>query len=71
MARGEKLMVSFSVAHDYSQSLLLSITRLCKHLIGKKVPCICGLQIGHTANPNTLGCFGCWYQSTSTAAKGN
>ncbi|KZR71114.1 hypothetical protein PMIT1318_02256 [Prochlorococcus marinus str. MIT 1318] len=47
-------MVSFSVAHDYSQSLLLSTTRLYKHLIGKKVPGIFSLQIGHKAAPNAL-----------------
>ena len=57
MARGEKLMVSFSVAHDYSQSLLLSTTRLYKHLIGKKAPGICGPQIGHKAVPSALRCF--------------
>ncbi|KZR71582.1 hypothetical protein PMIT1313_00245 [Prochlorococcus marinus str. MIT 1313] len=47
-------MVSFSVAYDYSQSLLLSNTRLFKHLIAKKVPGICGLQIAYTAVPSAL-----------------
>jgi len=47
-------MVSFSVAHDYSQCLLLPITRLFRHLIGKKVLGICSLQIGHKTVPSAL-----------------
>ncbi len=47
-------MASFSVALNYSQSLLLSTTRLYKYLIGKKVPGICGLQIAYKAFPSAL-----------------
>jgi len=57
VVRGRKLRSSFSVAFNYSQSLLLSTTRLYKHLIGKKVLGICGLQIGYTAVPSALRCF--------------
>ena len=49
-------MASFSVALNYSQSLLLSTTRLYKHLIGKKAPGICGLQIAYKAVPSDEGC---------------
>ena len=50
-------MVSFLVALNYFQSLLLSTTRLYKHLIGKKAPGICGPQIGYTAVPSALRSF--------------
>ena len=50
-------MVGFSVVLDYSQSLLLSITRLFRHLIGKKVLGICSLQIGHKAVLSALRSF--------------
>ena len=50
-------MVGFSVVLDYSQSLLLLTTLLYKHLIGKKVPGICGLEYGHTAVPSALRSF--------------